>query len=122
MRPSQTHFTNAQLRAQGLTGSDIRAQLAAGTLTRIRRGVYADNLALDPVEAHLQLIRATVPAVAPTNVLSHQSAGCVHGLPVPQEPAREGGHDQALGRARLDPEAPTGARHENPRRRGHHRR
>lgn len=85
MHESHPLFTHAQLASHGLTDADIRTRLASGALTRIRRGVYAKTTALNPVQEHLQLIRATVPDVASTNVLSHQSAGCLHELPVPRE-------------------------------------
>lgn len=79
------HFTYAQLRRGGLDDAAIRSQLRDGTLTRIRHGVYAVPRGLDPESRHLQLIRAVMTRVDPTNVLSHQSAGVLHGLPVQRD-------------------------------------
>lgn len=108
MHESQPLFTHAQLTANGLTESDIRARLASGSLTRVRRGVYARAVELTPVDEHLRLVRATVPGVARTNVLSHQSAGCLHGLPVPRDQLgqvamtrRKGGHGSARRQLRV---------------------
>lgn len=76
-------FTYAQLAATGLTEKDIRSRVASGQLVRIRRGVYGTPGELDAGGQHLRLVRATTPALHPESVLSHQSAACLHGLPVP---------------------------------------
>lgn len=108
MLDNQPMFTHAQLVAHGLSDSDIRARLASGALTRIRRGVYCPATQLDPVDEHLRLVRATVPGVSPSNVLSHQSAGCLLGLPVPRRQLgvvsmtrRSGGHGSSRRQLRV---------------------
>ncbi|GAB3813814.1 type IV toxin-antitoxin system AbiEi family antitoxin domain-containing protein [Tessaracoccus terricola] len=76
-------FTHAQLLTNGLQEADIRARLRTGALVRVRRGVYRLPTELDRVGEHLHLVRATAEKVHDGNVLSHWSAACVHGLPVP---------------------------------------
>lgn len=78
-------ITHATLAANGLTPNEIRAKVHAGELTRVRRGVYDAVTELGIVEEHRRLIRATVPAVHENNVISHVSAGVVHGVPVPSQ-------------------------------------
>ncbi|GAB3815430.1 hypothetical protein GCM10028820_12880 [Tessaracoccus terricola] len=91
--------TYAELVATGLSQRDIEARIRGGTLTRVRRGVYGSADELDPEETHRRLIHAVVPAVSPDNVLSHESAAVLHGLPVPRSALgkvamnrRSGGH------------------------------
>ncbi|MCC2593174.1 type IV toxin-antitoxin system AbiEi family antitoxin domain-containing protein [Tessaracoccus sp. OS52] len=80
----QPNFTYSQLVATGLSEADIRARVRAGDLIRLRRGIYCFPEMLEPGAAHLRLARATMPLVHESNVLSHQSAACVHELPVPR--------------------------------------
>ncbi|MCC2594455.1 endonuclease domain-containing protein [Tessaracoccus sp. OS52] len=80
----ELHFTHAQLLTTGLNHHDIATQIRQGTLTRVRRGFYAPTLELDPQQEHLRLLHATVPTVDRSHVLSHVSAGVVHGLPGPR--------------------------------------
>jgi hypothetical protein len=73
------------LRGAGLDPDEVRALLRAGTITRIRRGAYADARlwrSLDPVGKHLLLCRAVLASLKPPVVLSHVSAALAHGLPV----------------------------------------
>lgn len=108
MDASQPHFTHAQLLASGLSASDIRHRLGSGLMTRLRRGTYCMAEELEPVPEHLRLVRATLPGVASTNVLSHQSAACVHELPVPRDQLsvvamtrRSGGHGRSRSQLRV---------------------
>lgn len=77
-------LTHGHLMANGLSDNDIRTQLRTGALIRVRRGVYRLPRELDHVAEHLHLVRATVPTAHPSSVLSHQSAACLHGIPVPR--------------------------------------
>lgn len=76
--------TYAELIASGLSQAEVESKVRGGTLARVRRGVYAPARDLDPEEAHLRMILATVPAVHPDNVVSHESAAVLHGLPAPR--------------------------------------
>lgn len=66
----------------GLTSRDVRLACAAGTLEKIRYGVYAPPAELDDRARHLRLVAATLPLVHPDSVLSHDSAAALHGLPL----------------------------------------
>ncbi|MGO1383214.1 MAG: type IV toxin-antitoxin system AbiEi family antitoxin domain-containing protein, partial [Arachnia sp.] len=86
MQPDlNTLFTHAQLVAGGLHPNEIRSKLRSGELTRIRRGVYRTGGAVDPIVGHHQLVWAMLLHVDATNVVSHQSAAVLHGLPTPRE-------------------------------------
>ncbi|MGV8845270.1 type IV toxin-antitoxin system AbiEi family antitoxin domain-containing protein [Tessaracoccus sp.] len=78
------HITILELRATGLTPSDIEKRIRNGTLARLRRGVYALPNCPVPEEQHRRLIHASTTAVAESNVMSHISAGVLYGLPVPR--------------------------------------
>ncbi len=78
-------ITNVNLRAMGLSPSDIETRIRRGTLERLRRGVYALPDILPPEAQHRRLIDASQMAVADTNVVSHISAGVLHNLPVPRK-------------------------------------
>lgn len=78
-------FTHAQLVAGGLHPNEIRSKLRSGELARIRRGVYRTGGAVDPLVEHQQLVWAMLLHVDGTNVVSHQSAAVLHGLPIPNE-------------------------------------
>lgn len=85
MKPSpSTFYTYRQLCETGLDDSAIRMLLKEGSLTRVRRGIYSMAEDLNPEEDHLRLVRATLMTVDPGNVISHHSAGVVHGMPVPR--------------------------------------
>jgi hypothetical protein len=58
-------------------------------LDRLRRGAYADPEVLDQAARHLRLIEATIPQLGGEVILSHASAGVIHGLPVPEAPLRQ---------------------------------
>ncbi len=53
----------------------------AGELTLVRHGAYADAPPASALERHRRLIEGTVPLLAEATVLSHVSAGVLHGLP-----------------------------------------
>lgn len=61
-------------------------ELQAGRLVRVRHGAYADALDIDAVAQHRQLIAGTWPILGADTVLSHTSAGVLHGLPTWAEP------------------------------------
>lgn len=79
------HITYRQLRATGLDDADIRAVLRDGRLLKLRRGAYALPDDAGAADRHLRLVRATLDLVDPGNVLSHVSAGVIHGLPIPRD-------------------------------------
>lgn len=72
-----------ELAEEGYDGAELRRLTRRGDLDRIRRGAYAaaESAPPGPAIAHLRLIRATVPQLTMPGVLSHASAGVVHGLP-----------------------------------------
>jgi very-short-patch-repair endonuclease len=72
------------LAAGGVSDDMIRTQVAAGRLTRVRRGVFVatESLSDDRAERHLMLAHA-IQVANPDAVLSHQSAGVVWGLSSP---------------------------------------
>lgn len=59
----------------------LSRQSDGGKLVRVRHGAYAEALDADNVARHRQLIAATWPIVGQGTVLSHVSAGVLHGLP-----------------------------------------
>lgn len=77
-------MTYSELIRSGLSHPEIVSRVRMGTLKRIRRGVYGAAEELSPETQHLRLVLATMPGVDPGNVLSHQSAAVLHGLPVPR--------------------------------------
>lgn len=77
-----TTITHSELRQAGLSASDIAGLVAMGRLHRLRRGVYSHEVEDDAVLRHLALIAATRRAVDGSCVVSHISAGVLHGLPV----------------------------------------
>lgn len=100
--------TYTELLASGLSQGEVEAKVRSGSLVRIRRGVYGVAQDLDPEQAHLRLILATMPAVHPDSVVSHESAAVLHGLPVPRKSLekvslvrRTGGHGDSAGRLRV---------------------
>lgn len=75
-----TH-THAELLATGLGQRDIDVALGNGELRKLRHGVYTFQMD-EALDDHLQLIDATRKVVGADNVISHTSAGLLHGLPV----------------------------------------
>jgi len=60
----------------------VRARMArAGELVVVRHGAYADAPAASALDRHRRLIDGTVPLLGDATVLSHVSAGVLHGLP-----------------------------------------
>lgn len=71
-----------QLVAEGATRQQIIRLHKAGTLARVRHGAYAAELADEAAAHHRQLLAATWPLLSEHAVLSHASAGLLHGLPL----------------------------------------
>ena len=74
-----------QLIAEGLTDRDIRAQVRAGVLTKLRYGAYAPTaLAADLTDVGLMRARAraVLRTAHPTSVLSHQCALAEYDVPL----------------------------------------
>lgn len=76
-------YTHEQLTRTGLTDNEIRSKIRRGELERLRRGVYRSAPAPALEVRHRQLIDAALTVIDPTTVVSHVSAGVLHGLPVP---------------------------------------
>ncbi|RMB62003.1 type IV toxin-antitoxin system AbiEi family antitoxin domain-containing protein [Tessaracoccus antarcticus] len=84
MSQTPQNITHDELRQTGLSTSDIDTRIRRGTLMRLRRGVYSAPEARTPEEQHRHLIHASTTVVTDSNVVSHVSAGVLHGLPVPR--------------------------------------
>ena len=71
---------------QGYHGTEIAAMVRHGDLVRLRRGAYlpgpAPSTPVDLREQHRRLIHATLGQSRDGNVVSHMSAGVLHGLPI----------------------------------------
>lgn len=100
--------TYAELISSGLSQAELDAKVRAGALVRVRRGVYGESQDLSPEDVHRRMIVATMPAVHPDCVVSHESAAVLHGLPVPRSALekvnlvrRSGGHGTSSGRLRV---------------------
>lgn len=90
--PPPTPFTAGHVAPLGITEKRLRSALAAGAITRLRRGVYIASEAVpdDAVSAHV--LRALAEQVAAANrVASHETAALAHGLPVPSTRASAAG-------------------------------
>lgn len=72
-------FTLADLPDRGLTRKQLRQSLAAGTVRRVLRGVYADGRAPDSVGLRA---RAVAAVVSPGQVVCDRTAAWVHGIDV----------------------------------------
>lgn len=76
--------TRADLTAVGVSDEMIRTQLSAGTLLRLRRGVFVMATAWPDSPRDQHLLRAYAEQSAnPAAVLSHRTAAVVWGLPTP---------------------------------------
>lgn len=84
MTDATRNISQPGLRATGLTPSEIQTMVRNGALQRLRRGVYVMPEPTSPELHHQMLVHASQAAVADSNVLSHVSAGVLHGLPVPR--------------------------------------
>ncbi|SHK03254.1 Transcriptional regulator, AbiEi antitoxin, Type IV TA system [Tessaracoccus bendigoensis DSM 12906] len=81
-----TLINHATLVQSGLNRTDISRRLKDGSLSRVRRGVYSPEPPAIDTPSHLMLVEATLPLVAPSSVVAYESAGAVHGLPLPELP------------------------------------
>lgn len=79
------HFTKELLEGEGLSIHELLKASRDGDWERVRRGAYVRGHDLDERRRHLYLIAATVPGVRDGSVVSHASAGILHGLPVPRQ-------------------------------------
>ena len=70
-----------QLNLLGQSPKQRRRLTRDGRLVLVRHGAYADEPAADDLARHRQLIAGTVPLLGAGTVLSHVSAGVLHGLP-----------------------------------------
>lgn len=81
--PTGVLLTPGTAASLGLDAHGLRAAYRAGRLNRVRRGVYAAEGDLDPIERDRLRISAAKQELDPTAVLSHVSAAVWHGLDVP---------------------------------------
>ncbi|MFZ1411105.1 MAG: hypothetical protein WAS07_06595 [Micropruina sp.] len=65
----------------GQTRTNLSRQVRAGELVRVRHGAYAAVLDETTEGRHRQLLAATWPLLGERSVVSHASAGVLHGLP-----------------------------------------
>lgn len=72
----------SDFRAYGIDSGAVARLVRSGALQRVRRGGYVDEVATNERQRHLQLVATTVPLVGLSTVVSHWSAGAVHGLPL----------------------------------------
>jgi len=73
----------SELTRLGHTQDQVRAQMRAGNLVKVRHGVYAPASEVGYAEQHTRLVQATMRGLKPGAVVSHFSAALLHGLPVP---------------------------------------
>ncbi len=65
----------------GLTKRELARSLQSGERVRVRHGAWSRDAPADAVERHRQLIAGSWPLLGDGAVLSHASAGILHGLP-----------------------------------------
>lgn len=73
-----------ELYRAGIGNDAIRRLVRAGELHRLRRGGYSDDDPAGDLEKHRALIAATLPQIGTDAVLSHFTAGVLHGYAVPR--------------------------------------
>ncbi|OYO09621.1 hypothetical protein CGZ94_18375 [Enemella evansiae] len=103
--------TTEQLLARGWSYAEIRQRVRDGALHRLARGSYSDQnpARLNPDERHLQLVTGLYGGLTEGSVLSHASAGVLHGLWLPVEQltrvhvARPGARDSQGRRVHIHP-------------------
>lgn len=94
-----------QLLSRGQGPKELDRLQRVGSLVRVRHGAYADVPAPSTLDVHRQLIAGTFPVLDPSIVLSHVSAGVLHGLP---------SWDSMLGRVTVLRQSPGhGSRRQN---------
>nr|WP_300151103.1 type IV toxin-antitoxin system AbiEi family antitoxin domain-containing protein [Propionicimonas sp.] len=71
-----------ELRTQGTSPQALDRLTRTGQLRRVRHGAYASELGADDLVRHRQLIAGTWPLLGDLAVLSHATAGVLHGLPL----------------------------------------
>ncbi|NNG21019.1 hypothetical protein HJ590_15905 [Naumannella sp. ID2617S] len=82
-------FLRGEYLGRGNTSAELAAAVRSKQLVRLRRGVYAEpSPHATPEERHLELLRATLPALLPGSVFSYATAGVLHGLWLPQQELR----------------------------------
>ena len=71
-----------ELEAVGQSARERAGLVRSGHLVRVRHGAYADRAEASAVDQHRRLLAGTAPLLGPSAVVSHASAGILHGLPV----------------------------------------
>lgn len=83
--PPLSLFRAADLSGVVPASTELRRELRAGTLVRLRRGVYLASTewnALDRDDRYRASVRAVALSLGPDAVFSHQSAAALWGLPI----------------------------------------
>lgn len=96
------------LMAQGASEQQLTRLVRTGRLERVRHGAYAGERGNDSAARHRQLVEGTWPLLGERAVLSHATAGLLHGLPVWDElltrvsiTRAEGGHGRVGSQLRV---------------------
>lgn len=71
-----------EMRAQGTSPQALSRLAKKGQLGRIRHGAYVSELGVDAATRHRQLVAGTWSLLGDLAVLSHATAGLLHGLPL----------------------------------------
>ncbi|GAB2490027.1 hypothetical protein GCM10027030_25150 [Luteococcus sediminum] len=72
--------STSSLRADGVDAKVLRKAVSAGEVDRLRRGVYRAPGELSHTEQHRLMVLGTMPGLCDEAVVSHASAGVLHGL------------------------------------------
>ena len=96
-------ITIAQAQAAGVTRAQIRAAIAADTVTQVRHGVICVSAISggDYREQTLHRLRAVLARLDSDIVVSHSSAAILHALPLPPRADEGPLHLTSLGQRRL---------------------
>jgi Transcriptional regulator, AbiEi antitoxin len=71
--------------AAGYSDAELARMVRREQLARVRRGVYRATGGQPPVDAtgrHVLLVRASIPELRSSSIVSHVSAAAMHGLPL----------------------------------------
>ena len=79
----------SELLERGHRAGEIARMERRGELRHVRRGAWTPSKSDDPAEHHRELLAATARLVSSDAVVSHASAGFLHGLPVSPDSLRQ---------------------------------
>lgn len=72
-----------QLSTLGMSYAHTLTLCRQGHWERLRSGLFSPHMSLSPHEYHIHRVDALLHRLNPSSVLSHVSAGVLHGLPLP---------------------------------------